>query len=265
MAGSEVATGLGSANDGVLLSMQDIHKSFGEVNVLKGVHFHIGSNEIVGLVGDNGAGKSTLIKLITGVHRPDSGEIYYKKEKITIHSVKRSREMGIETVYQERALGDQQTLWRNMFAGRELTHALGFLRVKEQKSQTQEMLREHIGFTSKAITTDSVVMSLSGGEKQGVAIGRALYFQADLIILDEPTMGLSLSETRKVLDFVLSIKEQGKSAIFISHNIYYVYPVADRFVILDRGQVAGEFRKADISQDDLVEKMVHLARTGKLS
>ena len=122
-----------------------------------------------------------------------------------------------------------------------------------------------MGFTSKAIHTDSMVLSLSGGEKQGVAIGRALYFEADLIILDEPTMGLSLSETRKVIDFVRHIKEQGKSAIFISHNIYYVYPVADRFVILDRGNIAGDFLKKDISQDELVDKMVLLARTGRLN
>jgi simple sugar transport system ATP-binding protein len=250
---------------GNLLVMKGINKSFGEVNALRGIDFSIGHNEIVGLVGDNGAGKSTLIKLITGVHRPDSGDIYYKGAKITIHSVKRSRELGIETVYQERALGDQQTLWRNMFAGRELIHPLGFMKVKEQKYQTEKMLREHIGFTSQAITTDSMVMSLSGGEKQGVAIGRALFFDADLIILDEPTMGLSLSETRRVLDFVMDIKKQGKSAVFISHNIYYVYPVADRFVILDRGHVAGELLKRDISQDELVEKMVQLARTGKLS
>jgi simple sugar transport system ATP-binding protein len=254
-----------SRAEAALLSMKGVSKSFGEVNALHTVDFEIGQNEIVGLVGDNGAGKSTLIKLITGVHRPDTGEIYYKGDKITLHSVRRSRQLGIETVYQERALGDQQTLWRNMFAGRELVYPMGFLKVKEQKHQTQTMLREHIGFTSKAITTESVVMALSGGEKQGVAIGRALYFDADLIILDEPTMGLSLSETRKVLDFVLDIKKQGKSAVFISHNIYYVYPVADRFVILDRGQIAGEFLKKDISQDDLVEKMVQLARTGRLT
>ena len=122
-----------------------------------------------------------------------------------------------------------------------------------------------MGFTSKAINADSMVLSLSGGEKQGVAIGRTLFFEADLIILDEPTMGLSLSETRKVLDFVRNIKEQGRSAIFISHNIYYVYPVADRFVILDRGSVAGQFLKKDISQEELVDKMVQLTRTGKLN
>ncbi len=248
-----------------LLSMTNIFKSFGEVDVLTDVDFDVGKNEIIGLVGDNGAGKSTLIKIITGVHSPTSGDIYFKGEKITLHSVKRSRRLGIETVYQERALADQQTLWRNVFAGRELVHKFGFLKVKQQKKETSNLLREHMGFTSKAITTDSMVLSLSGGEKQGIAIGRALYFEADLIILDEPTMGLSLSETRKVLEFVGNIKAQGKSAIFISHNIYYVYPVADRFVILDRGKIAGNFHKKDISQGELVEKMVLLARTGKLN
>ena len=248
-----------------LLSMTNINKSFGEVEVLTDIDFEIGNNEIVGLVGDNGAGKSTLIKIITGVHSPSAGEIYYKGERITRHSVKRSRQMGIETVYQERALADQQALWRNVFAGRELTNRFGFMKVKKQKQETNALLRDHMGFTSEAITTDSMILSLSGGEKQGIAIGRALYFEADLIILDEPTMGLSLSETRKVLDFVQNIKEQGKSAIFISHNIYYVYPVADRFVILDRGAIAGDFLKSDISQDTLVDKMVQLARTGKLN
>lgn len=257
-------TGKNTHNSNYLLEMKNIYKSFGKVEVLKGIDFKIGKNEIIGLCGDNGAGKSTLIKLITGVHKPSSGDIYYKGEKITIHSVKKSREMGIETVYQERALADLQALWRNMFAGREITNKLGFMDVKKQKEETDKLLREHMGFTSKAITTDSRVVSLSGGEKQGIAIGRALYYNADLIILDEPTMGLSLSETKKVLDFVKDIKERGKSAIFISHNIFFVYPVADRFVILDRGKVAGDFLKKNLSQDNLVEKMVHLAKTGKL-
>ena len=247
-----------------LVSMVGIDKSFGKVQVLKAVDFEVGHNEIVGLVGDNGAGKSTLIKILTGVHQPDRGEIYFKGQKITIHSVARSRELGIETVYQERALSEQQNLWMNIFMGRELTAPLGFLRIKEQRAETDRILRERMGFTSKAISTDSVVRHLSGGEKQGIAIGRALYFNADLIILDEPTMGLSISETNKVLSFVGNIKEQGKSAIFISHNIYYVYPVADRFYVLDRGSVAGVFRKAEITQDELVERMVHLAKTGSL-
>ena len=255
----------GSSGSSVLVDMVNIQKSFGKVKVLQDVNFQVSDNEIVGLVGDNGAGKSTLIKLITGVHQPDGGDIFFKGKKITIHSVSKSRELGIETVYQERALGEQQTLWRNIFMGREKTNRFGFLRVDEEKAEAEQILRTQMGFTSKAITTDSVVSTLSGGEKQGIAIGRALYFNAELIILDEPVMGLSLSETRKVLDFVLDIKKKDKSAIFISHNIYYVYPVADRFVILDRGKIAGEFLKKNISQDDLVEKMVVLARTGKLS
>ena len=247
-----------------LVSMIDIKKSFGKVEVLKGVTFEVDKNEIVGLVGDNGAGKSTLIKILTGVHQPNGGDIYFKGEKITMHSVEKSRELGIETVYQEQALSEQQNMWRNIFMGREITGRFGFLKVDEERRETEKILRKQMGFTSKAITTDSIVKSLSGGEKQGIAIGRALYFNADLIILDEPTMGLSLAETRKVLDFIRNIKEKGKSAIFISHNIYYVYPVADRFVILDRGAVAGKFLKAEISQNELVDKMVKLAKTGKM-
>jgi len=248
-----------------LLQLQNIHKSFGEVQVLKGIDFRVDSNEIIGLVGDNGAGKSTLIKIITGVHTPTSGDIYYKGKKITFHSVKQSRKMGIETVYQERALADQQTLWRNLFAGRELTGKLGLLKVKEQKRETQRLLRDHMGYTSGAITIDSTVMYLSGGEKQGIAISRALYFNADLILLDEPTTGLSLAETRKVLDMILDIKTKGKSAVFISHNIYYAYPIVDRFVVLDRGKIAGNILKKDISQDELIKRMLNLAKTGNFN
>lgn len=252
-------------NDDYLLQMKDIHKSFGGVKVLKGIDFNITGNEIVGLVGDNGAGKSTLIKIITGVHPPTSGDIYYKGEKITIHSVKKSREIGIETVYQERALADQQSLWRNMFVGREIANRFGFINVKKQKEFTQQILREHMGYTSGAISVDTEVKYLSGGEKQGIAIGRALHFNADLIILDEPTVALSLSETQKVQDFVLDIKRKGKSAIYISHSIYQVYPVCDRFVIMDRGKIAAEYNKKEITQEGLIAKMVDLVRTGSLN
>ena len=122
-----------------------------------------------------------------------------------------------------------------------------------------------MGYTSSAIDVDSTVMYLSGGEKQGIAISRALYFNADLIILDEPTMGLSLSETRKVLEFVAEIKQKGKSAIFISHSIYHLYPVVDRFVIVDRGKIAGEFLKKDVTQEELEAHMVRLVQTGKVN
>jgi simple sugar transport system ATP-binding protein len=248
-----------------LLELRGIHKSFGKVIVLHGVDLVINDSEIVALVGDNGAGKSTLIKIITGVYRPSGGEIYYRGRRITLHSVAQSRALGIETVYQERALADQQELWRNIFAGRELTDWAGFLRVREQKYETERLLRSRLGFTSRAIGIDSELGGLSGGEKQGVAIGRALHFNAELIILDEPTMGLSLKETERVLTFVKRIRTEGKSAIFIDHNIFHVYDVADRFVILDRGRVAAGFSKTDISRESLIEVMINLHQKGAVA
>ena len=247
-----------------LLRLQNIYKNFGNVKVLKDINININKGEVVALIGDNGAGKSTLIKVITGVHKPSTGKVFFKKDEVNIKSVAQSRKMGIEAVYQERALCDQQELWRNIFAGREITNTLGFLDVKKQRKEAEKILRDYIGFTSKAITVDSTVMGLSGGEKQGVAFGRSLYFDSDLIVLDEPTMGLSIQETAKVLNFVKGLKEKNKSAIFIDHNIIHVYGAADRFIILDRGEVAGEFNKDEISRDDLVQKMIQLHESGKI-
>ncbi|MEM1515582.1 MAG: ATP-binding cassette domain-containing protein [Candidatus Bathyarchaeia archaeon] len=244
-----------------LLEAKDIHKFFGKVHALRGVNFQVNHNEIVGLVGDNGAGKSTLIKILSGVFPPDKGSIYWRGEKIDKLTVQKARELGIVTVFQERALVERQPLWRNIFLGRELTNKLGFLKVKEQKLETEKLMKT-LGFTSSAVTPDSIVKYMSGGEKQGVAIARSLYFNAELIILDEPTVGLSLFETQKVLDFVREIKERGKSCIFITHNIYHVYPVADRFVVLDRGKCVAEFFKKDIDLNTLADKLVAIARGG---
>jgi len=247
-----------------MLKMKEISKRFGEVEALRQVNFAVPYNEVVGLVGDNGAGKSTLIKIVTGYHQPDSGEVYFKGERVENLSVAEARQLGIETVYQERALADLQTLWRNIFMGRELTTHLGFLDLKKMERETEKLMIESMGFTSAAVTPDSVVRTFSGGEKQGVAIVRALYFQAELIILDEPTMGLSLSETRKLLEFVRGIKEAGKTCIFIDHNVFHVHSVADRIVVLDRGEVAGEFLTKDIALEDLMDKMYRVAQTGSL-
>ncbi len=247
-----------------ILEMRNISKRFGEVQALQPLNFAVARNEVVGLVGDNGAGKSTLIKIVTGYHQPDTGEIYFNGERVEHLSVAKARQLGIESVYQERALADQQTLWRNIFMGRELTTRLNFLDVDRMKQETEKLMVESMGFTSAAVTPDSVVRTFSGGEKQGVAIVRALYFQAELIILDEPTMGLSLSETRKLLDFVREIKKAGKSCIFIDHNVFHVYTVADRIVVLDRGAVAGEFLTKDITLESLMDKMYRVAQTGSL-
>jgi len=245
--------------------MKNISKTFGEVKALHNVNFKVGANEIVGLLGDNGAGKSTLVKIITGYHHPDpGGEIYWKNDKVERLSVARARELGIEVVYQERALADLQSLWRNIFMGRELADRWGLLDINAMRSETNKLMNTAMGFTSAAVTPESVVGTFSGGERQGVAITRALYFQAELIILDEPTMGLSLTETKKCLDFVAGIKQAGKSAIFIDHNIVHVYPVADRIVVLDRGTVAGQFMKGELTFDELIDRLTRLARTGSL-
>ena len=247
-----------------ILEMKNISKSFGEVQALQDVDFAVHRNEVVGLLGDNGAGKSTLIKIVTGYYQQDSGDVYFDGQKVEGLSVAEARRLGIETVYQERALADLQTLWRNIFMGRELTTRFGLLDVNGMQQETQRLMVGSMGFTSSAVAPDSVVRTFSGGEKQGVAIVRALYFDAELIILDEPTMGLSLSETRKLLEFVQDIKKAGKSAIFIDHNVFHVYSVADRVVVLDRGMLAGEFMTKDITLEDLMNKMYQVAQTGHM-
>lgn len=245
------------------LELRNISKTFGEVQSLRNVSFQLGQNEVVGLLGDNGAGKSTLIKIITGYYQPDEGEIYFNGKLVKKLSVPKARQLGVETVYQERALAELQSLWRNIFLGRELQNRWGLLDVKKMKEETHNLMVKSMGFTSTAVDPDSKIGTFSGGEKQGVAIVRALYFDAEIIILDEPTMGLSLQETRKLIAFVRGIKNAGKSAVFIDHNIFHVYSVADRVVVLDRGRVAGEFRTADITLDELMDRMYKIAETGR--
>lgn len=242
-----------------VLRLENISKSFGEVRSLINVDFEIFSGEVVGLLGDNGAGKSTLIKIMTGYYQPDNGSLYWKDNKIKL-SVTKSRELGIETVYQERALSEQQTIWRNIFMGREITDN-GLLQIRDMQHETDRLMKQ-VGFTGHSVTANKLVNTMSGGERQGIAIARALYFDAELIILDEPTMGLSLSETQKVLHFVDTIKQNNKSCVFIDHNVFHVYPIADRIVVLDRGRIAGEFRKGDVSLEELIEHLYHVAKTG---
>jgi simple sugar transport system ATP-binding protein len=244
------------------LELRNVSKSFGEVRALEDINFQLGQNEIVGLLGDNGAGKSTLIKIITGYYQPTSGEIFFNGQKVDNLTVPKARKLGVETVYQERALAELQSLWRNIFLGRELRNQWGLLDVSRMKQETYQLMNQSMGFTSSAVNPNSRVGTFSGGEKQGVAIVRALYFDAEIIILDEPTMGLSLKETAKLTNFVTGIKKAGKSAIFIDHNILHVYNVADRVVVIDRGRVAGQFLPKDISLEVLMEKMIQVAETG---
>ena len=249
--------------DTVRLELRGVSKSFGGVRVLHNIDFALRTGEVVGLLGDNGAGKSTLIKVVTGVHSPDAGEIWFDGKKVEGLTVHGARALGIETVFQERALADQQPLWRNIFMGRPIADRLGFLRVGQMRHITEELMGESMGFTSAALTPDTHVTGLSGGERQGLAIVRALHFEADVIILDEPTMGLSLKETDKLLQFVGDIKRAAKSAIFIDHNIFHVYSVADRIVLLDRGRIAGSFPTSRYSLEELTTIMKELAESGR--
>ena len=234
--------------DTPLVEMRDIIKRFGTIEVLRGVDFQVNRQEIVGLLGDNGAGKSTLIKILTGVYSLTSGDIYFEGNPVTINSPHEARTLGIETVYQDLALVPLMSIARNFWLGQEVTHRIGPFEVldkPEMARQTRDALAD-IGIHIR--NPNEPVGSLSGGERQSIAIGRAVYFGKKLLILDEPTSALSVGETRKVLDYTLAAKERGLSVIFITHNIGHVHQVADRFTIISPGQKVGDFYKDEVSE-----------------
>jgi simple sugar transport system ATP-binding protein len=242
-----------------LIELKNVTKSYGRVFAVGGVSLHVDRGEVVGLIGDNGAGKSTLIKILAGVVRPTSGEILVRGKPVAGWSATKSRESGIETVFQDRALAVQQSIVRNIFMGREIVGRFGFLDTATEIAEADRLMRE-IGFTSRVFSPHSIVGQLSGGERQGVAIARAIYNRADLIILDEPTTALSLTETEKVFRFVRTVRASGRSILFIGHNIHHVFDIAERFVVLDRGRVSLEATKAEIgSAEKLVAYMEHIA------
>lgn len=246
-----------------IIELRNISKNFGGITALNSVSLEVNEGEVVGLIGDNGAGKSTLIKTLVGVHQPDLGEIFIRGRRADNWNAKKAREAKIETVFQDRALTPQQSIVWNIFMGKELRYPLGFIRVKEQQDQANRIIRE-IGFTSKLIDAKSQVGNLSGGERQGVAIARAIYNDAELIILDEPTTALSLIETQKVFDFVNNIKAKGRSVLFIGHNIFHVFDISDRFVILDRGKVVHQLEKSDVdSPENLIKIMKETVEKGE--
>jgi simple sugar transport system ATP-binding protein len=247
-----------------IVRLEHVDKYFGAVHALRDISFTIGKNEIVGLIGDNGAGKSTLIKVMTGVLAPTSGRIFVRGEPIdpADYSVRMAHDLSIETVYQDRSLADKQPLWRNFFVGRQITNRLGFIDIKREKAIASEILLKSIGFRGAGITVDSTVAQLSGGERQGIAIGRAMHYNADLIVLDEPTAALAVKEVRKVLDFVRRIKSSGRACIYIEHNLAHVHEVADRMIVLDRGRVVSEVRPKDMSVIELTEYLIELQEKG---
>lgn len=236
-----------------LIKMVGISKWFGLVRALKKVNFEVFKGEVIGLVGDNGAGKTTLIEIMLGLEQPDEGEIYLENKKTIITSTAKSRMWGMEAAYQGFALVPEMNITRNFFLGREITKN-SFLKVLDMKKMTEicnKKLNE-LGIRRK-ITSDNKVDFLSGGEKQSICIGRAVNFGVRVLMLDEPTASLSINETNKVLEYVLKAKREGLSVIFITHNIYHVFEVADRFVILEEGSVIGDFEKKDSTPQRIID------------
>lgn len=238
-----------------LIEGKQICKKFGEVQALGGVSFSLNSGEILGLVGDNGAGKSTLIKILTGIFPPDKGEVFFEGERVKFSSARDARDHGIETIYQEHAVADELSVMRNIFLGKEPKKFVGFLKLLDlghMKKESKKIM-ENLGFGISSM--DQEVKYCSGGERQGIAIARALYFEAKLVILDEPTRELGVKEAKHVLDLALELKKKGTSCIFITHSPQDVYRIADRFLVLIRGEKVADVYKKDISMRKLTKLM----------
>ena len=248
-----------SSNQREMVKMVNISKYFGPIKALSDIDFTVHPQEIIALVGDNGAGKSTLIRILSGIWEPTSGELYFEGEKITQFSPERTEALGIQAVHQGFGLVDTMNIQRNVFLGSE-PYKYGFLRVldfQKMKQASREVLQT-IGVKTQ-ITPESEVATLSGGEKQAIKIGRAVYYHAKLIIMDEPTIALSVRERHKVLELTQNIREKGIAVIFISHNIHTIYDICDRVVIMEGGKKIGDYLKQEIS----VEEVVEIIREGK--
>jgi simple sugar transport system ATP-binding protein len=236
-----------------LAKMVNIEKYFGAAQALNKVNIEIQSEEILGLLGDNGAGKSTLIKILAGVFPPDKGQIFFEGERVNFSSPRDARARGIETVHQALSLVDIMSISRNFFLGREPTKKIGPIHLLDRKKMNKECEKAVTGLGVRVRSPNEFVSILSGGERQAISIGRAMHFIVKLLILDEPLAALSVRETREVLRQVEKVRESGVSVIFITHNVYHVYPVAERFVMLDRGIKIGEVYKKDASPEDIIE------------
>ncbi len=224
-----------------LIRMENISKFYGRVQALEDVNLTVNRSEIVGLLGDNGAGKSTLIKVLSGAVPSTSGDIYVRGAKVNIRSTTDAIAQGIETIYQDSALVIQLSIARNLFLGREPIKGPRFLNRMDHAlmEQVARDLLKKVGI-GKDIPPDTPISSLSGGERQAVAIARAMHFDSDLIILDEPTNNLGVAETQGVLRFVRNARDSGHSCIFIAHNIHHVFQVVDRIVVMRRGKVVAD-------------------------
>ena len=238
-----------------LIEARSLTKYFGRVIALKDVSLSVRAGEVLCLLGDNGAGKSTLIKILSGVHPPDEGELLVDGEAAVFTSPRDALQRGIATVYQDLAMIPLLSISRNFFLGAEPTTSVGPLRrfdIRTADRETRQALKA-MGIDLR--DTSQPVGTLSGGERQSVAIARAIHFGAKVVILDEPTSALGVKEAGVVLRFIAQARDQGVGVILITHNVNHAYPVGDRFTILDRGRSRGTFEKSDLTMSELLEHM----------
>jgi simple sugar transport system ATP-binding protein len=238
-----------------LLEVDGVSKYFGSVIALKDISAHVNAGEVVCVLGDNGAGKSTLIKILSGVHRPDEGRYLVEGEETSFGSPRDARARGIATVYQDLAMCPLMSIWRNFFLGSEPQKGRWLARRFDLERSRETVRKELHAMGIDVRDPDQPVGTLSGGERQAVAISRAVYFGARVLILDEPTSALGVKQAGVVLRYVVQARERGVGVIFITHNPHHAYPVGDRFVILNRGQSLGTYAKSELDQQELVRLM----------
>lgn len=234
-----------------ILEVRNLSKNFGQVQALQDVSCSVEAGEVTAVLGDNGAGKSTLIKTLAGVHQPSAGEFLVDGEPTKFGSPRDALDRGIATVYQDLALAPLMPVWRNFFLGSEPTRA-GLIRAKECKAIVVDELAK-MGIDLR--DPEQPVGTLSGGERQSIAIARAVYFGARVLILDEPTAALGVRQSGIVLKYIVQARERGLGVVFITHNPNHAYPVSDRFVLLQRGRTVGDYRKHEITIDQLSYQM----------
>ena len=246
--------------DTPILELKGVSKSFGAVQALYEVDFHVSRGEVMALVGDNGAGKSTLIKCIAGIYSIDSGDVFFEGERVSLHGPKDSARLGIEVVYQDLALADNLDVVQNMFLGREeLTGPLRSLDEITMERRANDTLATLSVTTIRSVR--QTVAGLSGGQRQSVAVAKAVMWNSKVVILDEPTAALGVAQTRQVLDLVKRLGEQGLAVVLISHNLHDIFEVADNITVLRLGQNVGEYKRTDVTQTQVVEAIT----AGKLT
>ena len=242
---------------GYLLEARNITKRFGGLVAVNDVSVGLNAGEVIGIVGDNGAGKSTLIKVISGVHRPDEGQLFFMGQDAKIDTPMAALKLGIETIYQDLALAENMNVYSNIFLGREkLKKFLGVLNVLDHESMHGESRKVLKSLEIEIPSLRNIIRVLSGGQRQAVAISRSIYWDARVLIMDEPTAGLAVAEQSKVLKLVNRLKEQGIGVIIITHQLHDVFAVSDRLVVMRRGEKVGERITKQTNPDEIVSLII---------